>query len=47
MDKMNYVSGCETVYGKKSDILPNNIRSVSLRPDSGVYTESHSSTYIY
>jgi len=24
MDKMNYVSRCELVYSKKSDILPNN-----------------------
>ena len=24
MDKMNYVSRCEPVYSKKSDILPNN-----------------------
>ena len=24
MDKMNYVSKCDPVYSKKSDILPNN-----------------------
>ena len=41
IDRMNYVSRCEPVYSKKSDILPNNYKLASLRPDSGVYTLSH------
>ena len=33
---MNYVSRCEPVYSKKSDILPNNYKLASLRPDAWV-----------
>jgi len=42
IDKMNYVSRCEPVYSKKSDILPNNYKvSLTTSRFRGLHFKSH------